>query len=144
MAAIAIEDTWTFLIGTWALERTIEDHVSATAGWVSGRAALVATGPAGNADYHETGSLQFGPHRGTATRRLRYIRQAGSVEISFPDGRPFVTMDLRKGSCQRVHLCGGDRQEITTTVLSREVVEERWRVRGATTNYDVRTILTRI
>ena len=60
------------------------------------------------------------------------------------DGTPFVDLDLRSGTWRSVHLCGEDHHEIVTVARSLGEVEERWRVRGPTTNYDAVAILRRV
>jgi hypothetical protein len=64
--------------------------------------------------------------------------------IYFVDGRPFVDLDLRTGAWRSAHVCDEDRHEIATLVRSRDVVEERWRVRGPATDFEATTIHTRM
>lgn len=142
-----VADTLTFLLGAWRLDRSIEDHRSGTRGTFSGHATLMQ--PDARADprasYEERGQLRFGAHAGEARRCLDYRGQEGGVVlVHFCDGRPFVELDLRQGSCRRVHPCGTDRYEITTVVRSETTVEERWRVRGPEKDYAAVTAWTRL
>jgi hypothetical protein len=97
------------------------------------------------ARYDEAGELCFGTHMGQARRSLEYTRlDNATVMLNFPDGRPFIDLDLSTGAWQSNHLCGADRHEITTLVRSRHVVQERWWVCGPTTDYDAVTTLMRV
>jgi hypothetical protein len=147
---VEILDTLAFLLGSWSLERSIEDHRSGTRGSFSGSATLVWAGAepglasVRRARYDEAGELRFGAHTGPASRHLEYARQDGAaVMIYFADGRPFTDLDLRGGAWSTVHDCDEDRYEITTILRSDRVVEERWRVRGPSLSYDAITTLMR-
>jgi len=129
--------TLDFLLGTWEVDRSIEDHRSGTLGSFHGTAVLAVDPDEGRpgdgrARYDETGELTFGAHTGPASRHLLYAVGPGSavVCVSFADGRPFVDLDLSGGSWRAVHQCGTDRYELTTIVRSRHVVEEHWHVRA--------------
>jgi len=142
--------TLDFLLGTWAVDRSIEDHRSGALGSFRGTAVLAAEPEVGRpgdrrARYDEAGELSFGTHAGPASRHLRYAAgpDAAVVRVSFADGRPFVDLDLSGGSWRAVHQCGADRYELTTIVRSRHIVEEHWRVRGPGKSYDAVTTLTR-
>lgn len=145
-----VADTLTFLLGTWKLERSIEDHRSGEHGWFFGTATL-ETWPSGcggcvsRGRYEEVGELRFGGYAGVATRRLEYRRlEGGAVTVHFEDGRPFVDLDLRPGRWCGFHECGKDRYELTTVVRSSAVLEETWRVRGPRKHYDAVTTLARV
>lgn len=149
--SVEVDDTLEFLLGTWALTRSIEDLGSGARGLFVATAAVVATqraeaaGVVRRARYGESGVLRVGSYAGTASRRLDYARGgAGAVTVSFPGGAEFLELDLRSGRSRGVHCCGSDRYEIVTTVRSPSVVEERWRVRGSSKRYDAVTTLTRL
>jgi len=149
-------DTVGFLLGTWRLSRSIEDHRSATRGAFTGTARLTdgasaggAVRPAGRttrlAHYEEEGELRFGSYRGAARRELGYERlESGAAMVYFADGRPFVDLDLTAGTWRSGHRCGEDDYEIVTVVRSPTMVEERWRVRGPEKDYDAVTTLARL
>jgi hypothetical protein len=150
--AVEIFDTLDFLLGHWRLDRSIDDHKSGTRGSFHGTAVVVAVSPGrgpdadGRASYRETGELRLGGYSGPASRRLEYAARpdGAGVLVSFADGRPFIDLDLRDGTSHGVHQCRDDRYELTTTVRSQGVVEERWQVRGPDKDYDAVTTLTRI
>jgi Family of unknown function (DUF6314) len=140
-----VRDTLAFTAGHWRIERTLADHRSGTEGRFTGEATLSdADGPGRPLCYLETGELRFGTHAGPATRTLRYHGQPdGPVDVRFTDGRLFYRLDLRSGRCEAVHQCLPDRYEITYLVLSEDVMEERWRVRGPAKDYQATAILIR-
>jgi hypothetical protein len=142
-----IVDTFDFLLGEWALERSLTDHRSRTAGRFEGRVTIAEglSGHGGRARYDEVGTLRFGGHEGPASRCLELVRLENTVVmLHFTDGKPFVDLDLRSGMWRGDHPCGEDHYEILTVVRSPDEVEERWRVRGPTEDYDAVATLRRL
>ena len=144
-------DTLAFLLGTWELERTLEDHISGTTGLFKGRATFTETVAAGApprcewARYEESGELHFGTQRTRASRSLIYERlKDASVMLYFADGKPFVDLNLESGAWRGVHNCVEDLYEMTTTVGSPDLVQECWRVTGPRKDYLAVTTLTRV
>ena len=141
-----VTDTFSFLLGSWRLQRSYRDHHGGLSGTFAGTAAVAlvpGTGP-GWAGYHEQGRLSMGAHRGPAERRLLVHDRQGAALVCFSDGRPYVDLDLRTGHWQAVHLCGPDRYQITTLVTAPGTLVELWRVTGPAKDYQARTQLTRI
>jgi hypothetical protein len=146
-----IVDTFTFLLGRWTLERVVTDHRSGTDGRFEGNVVIAEAQSDRNhpfdrrARYDETGTLHFGGHVGTASRRLELVRlENAAVMLYLADGTPFVDLDLRSGTWRSVHPCGEDHHEIVTAARSPDEVEEHWRVRGPTEDYDAVAILRRL
>jgi hypothetical protein len=146
-----IVDTLSFLLGQWSLERLLTDHRSGTDGRFEGSVTIVEA-PSGSsagfgvrAHYDETGTIRFGNYEGPASRSLELVRQESAVVmLYFTDGKPFVDLDLRSGTWRSTHPCGEDHYEIFTVVRSLNEVEEHWRVRGPTEDYDAVTTLRRL
>jgi hypothetical protein len=142
-----ISDTLGFMLGTWDLSRSYTDHLSGTTAAFQGQ-AILATDPAAGPDraqYQETGRMRLGSHQGTARRSLEYVRRPGGMVMLYRPGRqPYVDLDLTSGAWDAVHPCGADRYEISTAVLSRDVVQEHWRVQGPDKNYTAVTTLRRV
>jgi hypothetical protein len=145
-----IEDTFGFLLGTWTITRSIKDHRSGLAGSFEGRAVLEpATPDPGSplvveAHYGEAGEFRFRGHTGPAHRSLEYVRlPSTAVMLYFPSRQPFIELDLRSGGSRTTHLCGRDHYEVSTLVLSDDLVREQWRVRGPDKAYDAVTTLVR-
>jgi hypothetical protein len=148
---VRIEDAFTFFVGVWDLDRSIEDHRSGARGTFRGRASLTEISAGAGSDaaerlfYEESGELLLGAYRGPAHRTLEYARlHDASVLLCFADGRPFIDVDLTTGHCTRIHDCGKDRYEISMAAISHDLVEERWRVRGPEKYYDAVTTLRRV
>lgn len=146
-----VADTLDFLLGGWAVERTLTDYRSGLRGLFHGtadlRVPLPGSGPAcpGHARYEEAGLLRFGGYQGTAVRRLDLLRLPdAAVAINFTDGRKFVDCDLRSGSWSAEHRCGKDRYELTFSVRSPDVFDEHWRVLGPAKDYTAWTTLRRL
>jgi hypothetical protein len=144
-------ETLAFLLGTWDLERVIEDYRSETNGVFLGGATLVqseaetASSRCEQARYRESGELRFGTQVTRASRTLIYERLPdASVMLHFADGKPFVDLNLESGEWRGLHHCVDDLYELTTTVRSASVVEERWRVTGPNKDYLAVTTLTRV
>jgi hypothetical protein len=140
-------DTLGFLLGMWTVERWLTDHRSGTDGRFEGSVAIVATpsDDGARARYDEVGTMRFGTHEGPASRRLELVRlESTAVMLYFADGKPFVDLDLRSGTWSSRHPCGEDHHEILTVVRSNDEVEERWRVRGPTEDYDAVATLRRV
>lgn len=139
-------DTLSFLLGTWTVDRVIEDHRQGSSGRFSGKSELYVVEPVQShqatvvAAYEEYGELKFGEHIVDARRRLEFHRVDGRrVALMFSDGRLFVDLDLSSGAWESLHHCGRDTYRISTVMRSSDVVEERWRVSGPNKDYDAVT-----
>lgn len=150
-AVMEIADTFEFLLGRWSLDRTLTDGRSGDLGSFRGTGELRPATPASVfgrdcvARYQELGRLRYGSYDGTARRTLDYLRtDGGAVVVNFSDGRRYIGLDLRNGVCQAEHPCGDDLYEIGFRVCARDLIEERWRVRGPRKNYEARTVWRRI
>lgn len=139
-----------YLRGRWQVERAITDFRSGQSGSFAGSARCAETPagsetPAGALSYREQGELNFGGHRGPASRGLLYLaRSDGAVDVRFADGRPFYRLDLRSGACSAEHPCGRDSYQVTIRVLSPGAYIERWRVRGPGKDYVMTTTMVRL
>ena len=148
MVTMVVTDTLDFLIGTWTVERSIDDHRSGISGHFEGTAVLAGlpqdAASVARAPYQETGELRYGDHAGPARRSLDYVRRGGAVMLYFTNGRPYVGLDLRSGSWRAEHPCVADLYEVTTIVRTPDELQELWRVRGPDKNYDATTTLRRV
>ena len=140
-----------FLLGHWGITRSIYDHRSGISGLFEGSAVFTEREPNGKsglvtrASYEESGELQFATHTGEAHRRLEYVGRGGTgVEVFFPDGRPFIHIDLSTGTWQAVHPCCDDHHQIAITVPSGNEIREFWRVRGPNKDYAASALLKRL
>jgi Family of unknown function (DUF6314) len=149
----AVDDTFSLLIGEWKLERMLDDHLSGVSGRFQGSAVVQAAEPergsgqaaADVAEYRERGRIEFGAHSGPSHRALQFRRRNdGSVAVRFADGLPFFELDLSTGSCDALHPCRADSYQLSFELKSRDLLVERWSVRGPAKNYDAVTVWRRM
>jgi hypothetical protein len=137
--------TLDFLLGTWSVERTIDDRLSGEAGTFHGTASFSREPGDERVRFDESGVVRFGDYSGHATRLLYYSRGVdSSFNLSFANGHHFIQLLLTEGSSSDSHQCRSDEYHITTTVLSDDLLEERWRVLGPAKDYDALTRLMRV
>jgi Family of unknown function (DUF6314) len=148
-----VDDTFSLLLGEWKLERMLDDHLTGVSGRFEG-SAVVRTAEASQGDdraaagdvaeYRETGRIEFGAHSGPSHRALKFRRRAdGSVAVRFADDLPFFELDLSSGSCDALHPCRADSYQLSFELKSRNLLVERWNVRGPAKNYDAVTVWRR-
>ena len=144
-------ETLDLLLGTWRVERTVNDHRRGDQGHFRGTASFTRHGDVPNAHdgdrvrFDEVGDYSVGDYHGEARRSLEYVASTdSSVAITFLDGHHFIDLNLASGASRDEHLCNLDRYEITTVVKSRDLLEERWRVEGPEKDYDAVASLKRI
>jgi Family of unknown function (DUF6314) len=134
--------TLDYLIGDWNVDRRISDASSGRGGLFLGTASFELHGRA--VRYAEHGELNFGAHRGPASRTLTYSgRDDGAADVRFADGREFFRLDLSSGRCQAEHRCGADRYQVTVTRLSKDSFTETWQVTGPAKDYVMTTAYRR-
>jgi hypothetical protein len=144
--------TLQFLSGTWRAGRELRDRVAGREGSFHGVASFCALGaegrgvhPCGALSYHEQGELQFGRHKGPASRSLIFVPLPdGAAGVLFADGRPFYRLDLRSGYWQAEHPCDRDLYVVTVWVSGPGRVIEHWQASGPGKDYEMTTTLARI
>lgn len=147
MGGVEVPDTYSYLLGDWLVERTIEDHRSDISGSFSGTVGVsgveavreAAEAELPQARYREIGRLRWSGQEMSCERGLLIARiGTGRVALSFPDGRHFVDVDLRQGTCDVRHDCGADTYDISFVVRSENLYEEHWQVKGPSKDYEAR------
>jgi hypothetical protein len=134
--------TMSYLAGHWNVARRISDRRTGHCGSFVGKASFQPSPEATR--YLEQGELEFGGHRGPASRNLIYRgRRDGGADVQFADGREFYTLDLSPGSWRAEHICRDDRYQVTVTWLSPDSFSETWRVAGPAKDYEMTTTYTR-
>lgn len=124
-------------VGLWQVGRVISDRLSGQAGRFEGRAVLTPRGPDG-LDYVETGLLRLGDGPAmTATRRYGWTFQAGLVQVSFDDGRPFHSFAPGVDGPGTDHLCGADMYSVRYGFADWPVWTARWQVAGPRKEYSL-------
>jgi len=129
-----------YLCGDWDVVRQIVDHRTGQHGVFRGQASFRPSADGKVLEYAEDGELEFGSHRGPASRALIYAaRPDGTADVRFADGREFYQLDLREGSWQAEHPCRADQYLVTVTRLTADSFTETWHVSGPGKNYELRT-----
>jgi Family of unknown function (DUF6314) len=154
--------TLEFLSGRWRASRSLRDHVAGQEGSFQGVASFVPRGalpfhalrfdalpfdalPFGALSYSEQGELQFGRHRGPASRSLIFVPAPdGAAAVLFADGRPFYRLNLRSGYWQAEHPCDRDLYLVTVRVSGPDCLIEHWQASGPGKDYEMTTTLARI
>lgn len=127
-----------YLLGSWRIERHLLDERTGKQGRFTGTARFTPVD--GSLRYAEDGVLDWPPHRGPASRALRFeVRAAWSASVFFDDGRLFHTLDLAAGSAVAEHRCGDDRYQGQYRLLGPTAWAQEWRVDGP---HKALTILT--
>ncbi len=125
-----VADPLEYLLGTWVLERDIDDRRAGHVGRMLGLARVFRQGEH-SAYGLEEGLLELPGYRDRVRRVTRYRQEHhGRLCMSFEDGRRLCDLDLRLGVCEVEHHCGADRY------LGRFLIESgacwwvRWTVEG--------------
>jgi hypothetical protein len=137
--------TLDFLLGTWSVERWIDDAHSGDVGTFHGTATFTKGDDDSRVRFDEVGVVRFGDYSGRASRQLFFAEGPGSlIDVSFADGHHFIELDLREGSSRDHHQCASDGYDVSTTVVDNDHIEEKWRVRGPAKNYVALTVMKRL
>ncbi|MGJ3189484.1 hypothetical protein FQP90_01785 [Paenarthrobacter nitroguajacolicus] len=140
-----IQDLRAYLAGSWAVERTLLDRASGTRGSFSG-VVLYTENPDGGLDYREDGTMHWPTHTGPAFRE--YVLAPGaapdSLEVFFPDGRPFHVMAFSEKGHEDKHWCDPDDYRVTYTYNGPDSFSFTWDVRGPAKDLLLESHLVRI
>jgi hypothetical protein len=93
-------------IGSYDVERVIEDRRAAAQSRFDGRAVLYLSST--GAVYRETGALILNDQRFHAERSYLWHEDTGRIWVRFADGRDFHDFDPKIGGLASAHLCGAD------------------------------------
>ncbi len=126
-------------IGSWRLDRRLEDRLGQMDGDLRGQARFVETAT-GQLTYAENGTLALA-RGGTlaAERRYLWAWDGDSVAVSFDDGAPFHHFrpeGLVPGS---THLCGADTYNVTYDFRDWPRWTATWDVSGPRKDYTSRS-----
>lgn len=146
---LPVADAAGFLLGIWAVERTLLDNAKGTRGTFTGTTTFTPD-DAGRLAWVEAGTAAWavskGPSfEGPASRE--YLLEPGAapsgLSVLFADGRPFHELDLTTGFCTAEHWCPPDNYRIRFAVRSADVIEYSWEVRGPVKDQLLSTVLRR-
>ncbi len=111
-AAAAELDLRGYLLGTWSLARTLLDRATGTRGSFTGTVRFTPLPDDGGLHFHEEGTIVWTsftgkPFTGPASRDylLRPTGTRDTLDMFFPDGRPFHRMGFGQQSSHDEHWC---------------------------------------
>ncbi|MFJ2005154.1 DUF6314 family protein [Streptomyces chartreusis] len=134
-----VPDALAYLAGVWRAERSVRDLASGDEGEFSGTTVFepVEDGepPRGLPQgllHRESGTFVWRGVPRPAERTLRFLpgSSPGTVDVRFPDGRPFHDLELSSGRHVADHPCSADLYRGEFTVRDADHWRSVWRVRG--------------
>ncbi|WGM21606.1 DUF6314 family protein [Paenarthrobacter sp. OM7] len=125
------QDLQAYLAGSWSVERTLLDRASGTNGTFTG-VVRYSLNPDGGLDYREDGTMHWPSHSGPAFREyfLKPGATADSMDVFFPDGRPFHVMSFSEQGHQDKHWCDPDDYRVNYIYRGPDSFSFTWDVHG--------------
>ncbi|WP_413250040.1 DUF6314 family protein [Sinomonas flava] len=141
-------DLYAFLRGTWSVERTMLDRATGSRGRFSGTvtfAPLSTDADDGALQQREEGTVRWGSHEGPATREYIWRPGAhpGAMEVFFPDGRPFHSVDLAGAASDSTHWCSPDDYRVRYEAAGPDELRWTWDVTGPAKDLLLESVLRR-
>lgn len=128
------------LLGSWSLDRRIEDRRSGELLHVTGTAVLEQVG-AGEVRWQEEGQLERADgHRAPVSRELRVLRDGEAWTVHLPYGAPFHRWEV---DAPLTHLCGRDVYRGRMERPSALRWSVTWQVTGPAKDYRSVSVLSR-
>ena len=129
-------------LGSWRVERRIDDRRAGVAGRFDGTAAFAPQ--EGGLRYREEGTLRLGDGPALAAARESLWRWGGEgIEVLFADGRPFHRFVPEGRATGTEHPCGGDLYRVVYDLTAWPAWSTLWEVEGPTKSYALRTAYLR-
>ncbi len=130
MEPVTVADLRAYLAGSWRVERTLLNRSSGIRGRFDG--TVLFESDDGGLRQREHGTISWPTHTGPATREylLRPTADPAALDIYFPDGRFFHTLNLSAGEWTTVHGCAPDTYNVTYRLLSASRLNYSWDVTG--------------
>ncbi|MET3366826.1 DUF6314 family protein [Arthrobacter sp. M2012083] len=139
------QDLQAYLAGSWTVERALLDRSSGTNGTFTG-VVRYTRNPDGGLDYREDGTMHWPTHSGPAFRE--YLLKPGSgpesMDVFFPDGRPFHVMSFSDQGNQDKHWCDPDDYRVRYRWEGPDSFSFTWDVQGPAKNLLLESHLVRI
>ncbi len=144
MEPVSVADLRAYLAGSWRVERTLLDRSSGTRGRFDGT-VLFEPDDGGGLRQRELGTISWPTHTGKATREylLHATAEPAVMDLHFPDGRFFHTLNLSAGEWTTVHGCAPDTYNVTYRAVSPSRLDYEWDVIGPDKNLLLTTSLFR-
>ncbi|WP_229231824.1 DUF6314 family protein [Sinomonas cyclohexanicum] len=140
-------DLRAYLAGSWSVERTLLDRATGARGSFTGTVTFSPVPDAGDGALaqREDGTMRWGSHEGPAAREYvwRPGGTPGSMDVFFPDGRPFHTVDLTGASADGDHWCSPDDYRVHYEAVGPDELRYTWDVRGPAKDLLLESVLRR-
>ena len=117
--------------GLWTVQRDLLDRAQGTAGTFSG-VVHFASRDDGGLDLREEGTMHWPTFTGPATREyvLATTPRADTMDVFFPDGRPFHSMSFTPRENLDQHWCDPDTYRVTYNYQGPDSFSYSWDVAG--------------
>ena len=129
-------DLRAYLVGDWSVDRTMLDRATGSRGTFTGVVHFTGTDD-GGLRFREEGTVQWNPagrapFTGPASREylLRPSATPDTLDMYFPDGRPFHRMGFGGQANRDRHWCDPDTYRVVYTRLGPDEFRYRWDVTG--------------
>lgn len=129
-------------LGSWTIERTIDDRLTGRPGRFDGTATFTEEGA--TLRYREEGALRLGDGPPLqATRENLWRWEGGEVAVLFADGRPFHRLVPWGDGPGTDHPCGSDLYRVRYDLTSWPLWRAEWQVEGPRKAYVLRSLYAR-
>jgi hypothetical protein len=139
-----VSDLFSYLAGSWQVERRIDDHKLNQSGSLEGIAEFILR--ENGLEYREAGELRMGNYSGMAERRLDFRRtdRMSAADIRFADGRAFYILDLQDGTWSTIHECDPDLYRVCTQATGPGSWHQHWTIEGPRKQQEILTNYYRV
>jgi hypothetical protein len=146
-------DLRAYLLGSWTVARTLLDRSTGIRGSFTGVVRFTET-PDGGLRFREEGTVAWAsvpgapagtPFSGPASREylLRPTESPDTMDMSFPDGRPFHRMGFGPQSHRDQHWCDPDSYRVQYTWTGPDEFSYQWDVTGPAKDQLLTSVLRR-
>ncbi|MFF2246437.1 DUF6314 family protein [Arthrobacter sp. NPDC058130] len=143
-------DLRAYLRGSWSVDRTLLDRSTGTSGTFTGVVRFTDLDD-GGLMWREEGTVRWtsfsgAPFTGPASREylLRTADTPDTLDVYFPDGRPFHRMGFAGQANRDVHWCDPDTYRVRYQVLGPDECGYRWDVTGPAKDQLLESVLHRL
>ena len=147
-AASAV-DLRAYLLGSWSVSRTLWDRSADTRGTFTGVASFIEADD-GALRFREEGTVHWAAPGGepfTGPAQREYVLHASdrpdTLEVFFPDGRPFHRMSFLSADDSELHWCDPDTYRVSYSLVSHDEYRYSWDVSGPAKNLLLESVLRR-
>lgn len=147
-------DLHAYLQGSWTVDRTLLDRATGTRGTFTGVVRFTpvsGTDDDGALRFREEGTVEWTADGGTpfttSASREYLLRPAGTrdtMDMFFPDGRPFHRMGFGLDNSHAQHWCDPDSYRVSYTLIGPDEFHYRWDVSGPAKAQLLESVLRRV